>query len=278
MAASRIRTAAVAGTFYPANADQLRDQVTGYLDAARERAPEVEAEAPPKALIVPHAGFIYSGPVAASAYMRLRRSAGRLKRVVLLGPAHRAMLRGLAASRADAFETPLGLVPIDRGAVDRALELESVRVHDEAHADEHSLEVQLPFLQLLLGDFALVPFAVGDAQSDDVARVLQELWGGDETLIVISSDLSHYESYETARQMDAASSRAIENLEPGGLDEDSACGRIPVRGLLMAAKQHGLACHTVDLRNSGDTAGGRDRVVGYGAYVLSDDSQHGVAA
>jgi hypothetical protein len=176
---------------------------------------------------------------------------------------------GLAASTAAFFETPLGAIAVDREAVDRSLALPQVHLADGPHLQEHSLEVQLPFLQRVLDDFALIPFSVGDASTDEVAEVLELLWGGDETLIVISSDLSHYLDYESARRIDAVTSRAIEALEPGGLENESACGRVPVRGLLKVARQHGLSAHTVDLRNSGDTAGPRDRVVGYGAYLFA---------
>jgi AmmeMemoRadiSam system protein B len=189
--------------------------------------------------------------------------------VVLLGPSHRVYLQGLAASGAEAFLTPLGEVPIDRDAVAQALELPQVVLAEGPHLQEHSLEVQLPFLQCLLRDFQLVPFSVGEASVEEVAEVLELLWGGDETLIVISSDLSHYFDYDTARRLDAAASRAIEELDPAGLDDESACGRVPVRGLLQVARRRGLSAHTIDLRSSGDTAGSRRQVVGYGAYVFS---------
>jgi AmmeMemoRadiSam system protein B len=260
-----IRRPAVAGSFYPAQATQLRAAVTAYLDEVKV-AP---AAARPKALIAPHAGYIYSGPIAASVYSPLMPFASELERVILLGPSHRVPLRGLAATSADAFATPLGTVPVDRDAVECVLGLPQVKILDSAHSDEHSLEVQLPFLQHILRRFSLVPFAVGDASEEEVAEVLEALWGGPETLIVVSSDLSHYYNYETARRRDEATTRAIEALDPEGLDEESACGRTPVRGLLLAARRHGLEVRTLDLRSSGDTAGPRDQVVGYGAYVLA---------
>jgi AmmeMemoRadiSam system protein B len=189
--------------------------------------------------------------------------------VVLLGPSHRVALAGLAAPSSDAFSTPLGEVPLDRAALDSILEMPQVQLLDAAHQAEHSLEVQLPFLQHLLVDFSLVPLSVGDASAEEVGEVIERLWGGAETLIVISSDLSHYYDYETAQRLDAATSRAIEALDPEALDHESACGRIPARGLLLAAKRHGLSVETVDLRNSGDTAGMKSEVVGYGAYVFA---------
>ncbi len=266
---SLTRPPAVAGTFYPGAHSQLAQVVDGYL---RDAASRQEAGEVPKAIVAPHAGYVYSGAVAASAYTTLRSARDRVRRVVLLGPCHRVAVRGLATTSATAFETPLGPVRIDREGVERALQLPQVVVDDEAHAEEHSLEVHLPFLQRVLSDFGVVPFAVGAATAEQVAEVLELLWGGSETLIVVSSDLSHYYDYDTARRLDAATSRAIEALDATGLDEESACGRVPVRGLLVAAGRHGLEAETVDVRNSGDTAGPRDRVVGYGSWVFRGGS------
>ncbi|HFD80846.1 MAG TPA: AmmeMemoRadiSam system protein B [Gammaproteobacteria bacterium] len=261
---AQIREPAVAGMFYPAEPEVLQQQIEVML--AQEN-PEQPA---PKALIVPHAGYIYSGPVAASAYAQLIPVRERIERVVLLGPAHRVAFRGLAATSAQYFATPLGLVRIDHEAQDAILDLPQVHVLDEAHREEHSLEVQLPFLQVTLQkDFGLVPLVVGDARAEEVAEVLERLWDGPETLILISSDLSHYHDYETARRMDRATSAAIEQLNPQAIDHDQACGRTPVSGLLVAARHHHLGARTLDLRNSGDTAGPRDQVVGYGAYAFS---------
>ena len=260
---ARIRPPAVAGTFYPDDPDELRRMVRGYLRQADSAGPV------PKALIAPHAGYIYSGPVAANAYARLAGAADRIRRVVLLGPSHRVPFRGLAASSADAFATPLGEVPLDRPVIDALLSLPQVRLLDEAHAWEHSLEVHLPFLQEVLGDFRLVPLVVGDATYEEVDGVLERSWDGDETLIVVSSDLSHYHDYATARRLDAATSQAIVELRPQDIHYEDACGRIPVGGLLEAARQHHLRGELLDLRNSGDTAGPRDQVVGYGAYAFA---------
>jgi AmmeMemoRadiSam system protein B len=263
---TQVRSPAVAGMFYPADGLELRSMVDGFLADAAQRAGD--GGPPPKAIIVPHAGYIYSGPIAASAYARLKAARDTLHRVVLLGPAHRVGFRGLALSSADAFATPLGSVPLDLEAEQAVADLPQVRVLDAAHAPEHSLEVHLPFLQALLADFRLVPLVVGDATAAEVDEVLERLWGGPETLIVISSDLSHYHDYATARRMDSATSRAIEALDPAAIDFEDACGRIPVSGLLVAARRRGLHASTVDLRSSGDTAGPRDQVVGYGAYVF----------
>jgi len=267
------RQPTVAGTFYPGVRSQLEAAVDGFLRDAGERAGKRDAGksvgGAPKALIAPHAGYVYSGAVAASAYVTLRDARDDVQRVVLLGPSHRVPLRGLATTSAAAFETPIGVIPIDRDARDEALRLSQVIVSDEAHDYEHSLEVHLPFLQRVLGSFTLLPFSVGDATPDEVAEVLELLWGGPETLIVVSSDLSHYHDYETARGLDAATTRAIERLEPAGLDHESACGRIPIIGMLEVARQRGLSTRTLDLRSSGDTAGGPDQVVGYGAYALT---------
>jgi hypothetical protein len=266
-----IRPPAVAGrypqaAFYPAGAVELGDLVDALLAHARASAGPAAGRARPKALIAPHAGYQYSGPVAASAYARVDPEG--IRRVVLLGPAHRVPVRGLAAPCSDAFATPLGPVPLDGAALAEAARLPQVRRSDPAHAPEHSLEVQLPFLQRVLGSFELVPLVVGDAEPQEVDEVLEALWDGRETLVVVSSDLSHYLDYETARRMDAETTRAIEALAPDAIDLDQACGCIPVQGLLLAARRHGLRAHAVDVRSSGDTTGPRDRVVGYGAYVF----------
>ncbi len=258
----KVRPPAVAGTFYPGDPLELSRELDGFLAAVTTQ------EHPPKALIAPHAGYIYSGPVAASVYARLKNATQPITRVILLGPSHRVPFVGLAVPSADYFETPLGEVPIDRASIERILPMSQVYEMDEAHAYEHSLEVQIPFLQKTLGQFQLVPLVVGDATGAEVAEVLEELWGGPETLIVISSDLSHYLDYESARGIDSVTSKAIETLHGEAIGHNQACGRIPVQGLLIEARLHGLHAQTVDLRNSGDTAGPRDRVVGYGAYAF----------
>lgn len=249
----KIRAPAVAGTFYPSDPTDLREMIAECL----AKVPSVERK-PPKAIIVPHAGYIYSAPIAASAYARVQTEG--IKRVILLGPAHRVLLRGVAASSASVWHMPLGDVPVEAP--------DGLPVFDEAHAEEHSLEVQLPFLQTVLDEFTLIPLVVGQATKEEVAGILESLWGGNETLIVISSDLSHYEEYETARRLDSAVSQSIVNLDPAGLSENSACGRIAIRGLLHLAKQKGMCAELIDLRNSGDTAGSHDQVVGYGAYAF----------
>ncbi len=261
---ARSRAPAVAGTFYPGDPTDLARAVDAYLEGAATEPGPV-----PKALIAPHAGYVYSGPVAGSAYAQIRMLRGTVTRVVLIGPAHRHPLRGLAVHGADAFRTPLGDVPLDLDAIAQVLALPQVVSLDEAHQDEHSLEVHLPFLQQVLGHFSLVPLVAGDASPVQVAEALEQLWGGPETLLVISSDLSHYHDYETARRLDQATTSAIEALDPGGLGPGSACGRIPIGGLLLAARRHGLGVRSLDLRSSGDTAGPRDQVVGYGAYALA---------
>jgi MEMO1 family protein len=260
-----IREPAVAGLFYPDEATDLRQEVLGLMAAAARPS---SAASSPKALVVPHAGFRYSGPVAASAYAALGPAAEQVRRVVLLGPSHRVPFRGIATTAAEAYRSPLGLVPIDREAMETIADLPGVIRHDPAHRPEHSLEVQLPFLQLVLKDFTLVPLVVGDADAETVAGVLDRLWGGPETLIVISSDLSHYHDYATAKAMDAATCRVIEAGDDTRLDPYHACGYQPLAGLLRAARRHGLAVETLDLRNSGDTAGPRTEVVGYGAWAL----------
>jgi hypothetical protein len=260
---SRIRPAAVAGLFYPADPGELGAVVDRVLDVT---VPDDEAL--PKAVVVPHAGYVYSGPTAGVAYARLARLRGRVTRVVLLGPAHRAWVEGLAVSDADAFATPLGIIAVDDALRRRVLAHPAVRVDDRAHAAEHSLEVQLPFLVRTLGSFTLLPLAVGDARPAEVASVLDLVWGGSETLVVVSSDLSHYHDYATARARDARTAAAIVAGDDEAVSDDDACGARPIRGLLHAARRHGLSVRLLDLRSSGDTAGDRERVVGYGAFAL----------
>jgi len=271
-----VRPPAVAGSFYPAGADALRAVIREYLEnARRDLAPDTPVTFTqvnsvwPKAIIVPHAGYMYSGPVAASAFVLLEPSRGIVQRVVLLGPSHHVAFDGLAVPSNAAFETPLGRVPIDESARRLLLELPFANVLDDAHHWEHSLEVQLPFLQEALGAFTVLPIAIGRATPEQVTEALETLWGGDETLVVISSDLSHYHDYDTAKRMDAATASAIEALDPERLAQEDACGCIGVQGLLEAAQRHSLVANTLDLRSSGDTAGGRGEVVGYGAWAFT---------
>jgi len=258
----KARPAAVAGMFYPADTATLERTVAELLAAA----PAADNGA--KAIIAPHAGYQYSGPTAACAYRLLEGRRDRIRRVVLLGPAHRVYLQGMALPSVDAFKTPLGDVPIDRASVEQALALPGTQISDEAHALEHSLEVHLPFLQAVLDDFQLVPIVVGVCPAREVEVVLEALWGGDETLVVVSSDLSHFHSYNEAREIDANTTARIEARE-ATLQGEEACGAYAVNGLLLAAKARHLKVRTLDTSNSGDTAGDRHRVVGYGAYALA---------
>jgi len=265
---SAVRRAVVDGLFYPAARNALRAQVAGYL--AGVGADDEAARPPPKLLITPHAGYEYCGAVAAHAYVLLgRRRAPVISRVVLLGPAHRVHLLGLAAPEVDAFETPLGEVALDLAALASLGELPQVVRSDRAHEREHSLEVQLPFLQTLLGSFTLVPLVVGDASAEAVAQVLERLWGGAETLFVISSDLSHYLPYAQAQAVDRATVQRILRLE-ADLAPHEACGAAAINGALLAARRHDLVPRLLDLQNSGDTGGGFDRVVGYGALAFEE--------
>jgi hypothetical protein len=261
----RVRPPAVAGTFYPGSPGALRSTVEDLLrDAPAAGGPA------PKAVIAPHAGYMYSGPVAASAFRAVAPAAEVIERVVLLGPAHFVPIHGLGLPEENRFATPLGEVAVEPEGAGAALRLPQVRVQPEAHVREHSLEVELPFLQILLGsDFDLVPLVVGEAGAEEVAEVLERLWGGPETLIVISSDLSHYLPYEDARRIDRET--ADEILALGGpLDPRRACGARPVSGLLLAARRRGMIPELLDLRSSGDTAGDRSRVVGYGAFAFRE--------
>lgn len=268
---STIRPAAVAGAFYPGDPAALMREVRQHLHDARSPAGDAR---PPKAIIVPHAGYIYSGPVAASAYARVAPLRGTISRVVLAGPAHRVPVRGVAIPQARAFATPLGEIELDLPALSRLRRLPFVESSDRAHAPEHSLEVHLPFLQAVLGEFRLVPVVVGQATPAEMAALLEEVWGGGETLIVASTDLSHYLPYDDARARDRETADAIIALSPR-LGPEEACGAAPVNGLLVAARRHGLEIELLDLRNSGDTAGGRGQVVGYGAFALREaDPRH----
>lgn len=260
---SFVRSPAVAGQFYPADAVTLDRQIKAFLAEAGE-----EVSTPPKALIAPHAGYIYSGPVAAHAYAHIQPLKDIVKRVVLLGPCHRVPVRGIALTSADAFTTPLGPVNIDHDADEALLALPQVQVYDATHIPEHSLEVHIPFLQVLLTDFQLLPMVVGQATPQEVAAVLEHVWGGPETLIVISTDLSHYLDYDSARSIDQQTCTAIEQLNYEAIGDNQACGRMPVKGLLELARNKGLNIRTLDLRNSGDTAGPRNQVVGYGSWGL----------
>jgi hypothetical protein len=258
-----VRLPAVAGQFYTDDPEQLRQQIAGFLQQAQATGIK-----PPKALIAPHAGYIYSGPVAATAYKTLEQTAASISRVVIMAPAHRYGFRGIAWSAADYFRTPLGDLEVDHAAIEGLEDLDYVMNLEQAFNGEHALEVHLPFLQSTLQSFKIVPFIVGLAAPEQVAEVLKRLWGGDETLIVISSDLSHFHPYPVARQRDAHTSKLIEALNFEDIHGEDACGKHPLSGLLLAARQKHLHAELLDLRNSGDTAGSHDSVVGYGAYIV----------
>ncbi|TNC95878.1 MAG: hypothetical protein FD121_1299 [Gallionellaceae bacterium] len=262
-----IRPPAVAGMFYPAEPVQLAQDVQQLLDGARPH------DLAAKALIVPHAGYIYSGAIAATAYASLAPIAARIRRVVLLGPTHRVAVRGLALPGVEAFATPLGRVMLDTASAQAIAHLPQVSVSTRAHELEHSLEVQMPFLQSVLGDFTLLPLAVGMATPEEVAEVLEVVWGGAETLLVISSDLSHFLPYAAAQRVDNATVQSILKLHQP-VTHEQACGGTPINGLIIAARQHHLTPHLLDLRNSGDTAGTRDSVVGYCAFAFTQEENH----
>lgn len=262
---SRARPPAVAGLFYPQDAVELRRVVEACIDGcARTTAARV-----PKALIAPHAGYPYSGPVAGCAYRLLRDSRAAIRHVVMLGPSHRVPMRGLAVPSVECFATPLGEVPLDVAARQRLRDLGLVGVSDAPHAAEHSFEVQLPFLQVVLGEFDILPVAIGESPPAQVAHVLDAAWDGQDTLILISSDLSHYHTSAEARQMDSESTKAI-LARRSDLSDEQACGARAINGLMQVARRRGLAVELLDQRNSGDTAGDRSRVVGYGSYAVYD--------
>jgi len=263
--AKAVRPPAAAGRFYPADPAELRELIRAMLAEA-----PVSTGPSPKAIIAPHAGYPYSGPIAASAYAQLVPARKAIRRIVLLGPSHRVAFEGLAMPSATAFATPLGSVPLDTEALHQIETLPQVTASDKAHAFEHSLETQLPFLQVVLGDFKLVPLVVGDASPEEVSEVIDTLWGGPETRFVISSDLSHYHDFLAARSLDQATAEAIQGINPDQISEGQACGRLAIQGLLLAAHRRGMRARTLDLRNSGDTAGPRDQVVGYGAFAFDE--------
>lgn len=263
MTEPRVRSPAVAGRFYPLAAGALSEAVDCYLAAAAPAGTLVV-----KALIAPHAGYTYSGPVAGSAFATLRDRAAVIRRVILLGPSHFVAFHGLALPEVEMFETPLGRIPVDARLVELVADLPQVWLHPPAHVKEHALEVELPFLQRVLGEFSLLPLVVGEASSEEVDQVLETVWGGEETLIVVSSDLSHYLPAAYAKRFDRETADAILALaEPLGADR--ACGARAIDGLLRAARRHGLVAHELDLRTSGDTAGGLFEVVGYGAFAFT---------
>ena len=255
------RLAAVAGSFYPANPTQLQQQIEALL------VQTPEGGLPPKALIVPHAGYLYSGLTAAHAYRKLVSQRHIIKRVVALGPSHRVALRGVAMPESEVFRTPLGDIEIDHQSVSGLIARGDIKISEPAHQKEHSLEVQLPFLQQVLDTFSLIPLVVGECDKELVAEILDELWGGEETLILISTDLSHYHPYKCAQIIDTRTSTEIESFR-SDLSGEQACGCYPLNGFMVAAQRQGLGIERLDLRNSGDTAGDQERVVGYAAYAL----------
>lgn len=262
----KVRQPAVAGSFYPAEPSVLRGMIEGFLY-------EVEPvhRPAPKAIIAPHAGYVYSGPIAASAYAQFAAARDTTRRIVLLGPSHYVPFRGLAATEAASWTTPLGVLPVDVEAIREICALPQVNVLDTAPTREHSLEVQLPFLQIVFNHISIVPLAVGDASDVEVAEVIDALWGGEETRFVVSSDLSHFHGYREALELDAATARAVEQNRPESIGFEQACGCIAIRGFLRTARKHGLRAHTLDLRNSGDTYGPRSEVVGYGAFAFEEE-------
>lgn len=267
---SIIRPPAVAGTFYPADANLLRSEIDGLLDAALH-SDAVSRPATPKAIIVPHAGLMFSGSLAALGFATVRALKNTVKRIVIIGPAHRMAFQGIALARADQFATPLGSMRCDLPALQSALSLPHVQMLDEAHTLEHGLEIELPFIQRLFGegaDIGIVPLLVSRCSPRQVHEVIEKLWGGPETLIVISSDLSHFRDYDTAQRMDNRTRAMIENFDAENIDTSDACGALPVAGMLMAARNRAMTIKTLGMRNSGDVTGDKSRVVGYGAWAI----------
>ena len=257
---SKIKLPSVAGTFYPADPHELKTTIDQMLLAADSNLPI------PKAIIAPHAGYIYSGPVAASAYACLTKARALIKRIVILAPSHRVPFEGMATTDEDFFQTPLGNIPIDKPTVDKLVLDNQVSMLPDVFSLEHSLEVHLPFLQVVLEDFKLVPLLIGQVSYQEIADVIREIWNGPETLIINSSDLSHYYDDKTAQMLDKKTANSIVSFDPESINSEQACGRLGIQALLTVAKEKGLSASIIDLRNSGDTAGPKDQVVGYGAF------------
>lgn len=257
------RPTAVAGLFYPENPRELTSLVNDELLQVN-----TNLEYSPLAVIVPHAGYIYSGAIAASVYKYIQTRSSIIKRVLLIGPSHRVGFHGMALSSADFFDTPLGAIKIDTQARESLLQHPDVHLVEQAHTSEHSLEVQLPFLQIVLDEFSLIPIVVGNASPESISEIINSQWDGKETLVVVSSDLSHYHDYQTAQKLDSDTSQAILDFDYSAIHSANACGYMGINGLLLFAQEHSLKPSVIDLRNSGDTAGDKASVVGYGAYLF----------
>lgn len=259
----RVRPPAVAGAFYPADRPTLAGMVGRFLELTHARP-----VAGVRGIVAPHAGYIYSGPVAASAFRAAEGARDQVRRAIVFGPAHLVPITGIAAPSHEAFLTPLGEVPVDTAAVAELAAEGLVRIDDAPHAPEHAIEVELPFLLETLGPLPIVPLVFGRASDAEAIEVIRRLWD-DETLLIVSTDLSHYLPYQTARLRDRRTATAIEALRPGEIGPDDACGHLALRAALALAREEGLRALQLDLRNSGDTAGDRARVVGYGAWAFA---------
>ena len=268
-----VRPPAVASLFYPGEAAELKQNLREMLDEASEAEDpneDLPADQYLKALIVPHAGYVYSGTTAARAYHLLRKNRDDFRRVIILGPAHRVWLEGIAFPGTDAFETPLGRIPLAKQQIRELLRFPEVQLRDDAHQDEHCLEVQLPFLQEILNEFELIPAVVGEISPDSLSGLLENLLEDPQNLLLLSTDLSHFHSYSEAQEIDQETAEAIETFEDDKILPEHACGTLPLRGLLRHARTQGWKIQRLGLCNSGDTAGSKDRVVGYGAWALSE--------
>jgi hypothetical protein len=261
----QIRKPCVAGLFYPDDPERLDFTLNQLFESVPEN---LKTGYSPHAIIVPHAGYIYSGEIAASAYSSILKRVQDIKRVVILGPSHQLALNGAACPSATHFDTPLGRIPLDVEEIARLQAQGLIEINDAAHVREHSIEVQLPFLQHILSDFKIIPIVVGLEQAMPIAALLEPFWRAKDALIVVSSDLSHYLDYYDARKMDSDTSSAIEACRWQDISPTQACGCYPMRGLLQLAQEENSSVSCIDLRNSGDTAGDKSRVVGYGAYVF----------
>jgi len=260
------RQASVAGSFYPKNPAQLKKTLTNLFNANEDL--NIDFQTPVKAIIAPHAGYIYSGPIAAKAYSLVSTCIKGKNKITIIGPSHFVPFNGIALSTAEFFETPLGKIKVDHHAYELINRIPEVIYLDEAHAREHSIEVHLPFIQYLKKDVRIIPLAVGQTSYQKVAKVLEKFCEEKDNLIIISSDLSHYHAYGYAQKYDLQTALKIENYKCSQLGPNEACGYLAIAGLLKMAKDRKYKIKRIDLCNSGDTSGSKDTVVGYGSWFF----------
>ena len=259
----KIKQADVAGMFYPGEEASLRQMVDGFIQKA------LSFDLRPRAIIAPHAGYIYSGSIAGTAYKTIAAVRDQIENVIIMSPAHRFYLRGIALHMADAFATPLGNIPVNIGIVKKIKQFSSVQWEERSFIQEHGLETHLPFIQRAFKPgIKIVPMIVGECQESEVAEILESVWEDPRNFVIISSDLSHFHSYADAKKLDRNTVDLIQNLDSQSLDTEFACGHYPICGLLNLARNRKLKIKALDIRSSGDTAGSKESVVGYGSFAV----------